>query len=235
MKTAAIALLLCSAPALAAPCGTPQACAAGCDRHDAHACNDLAVMFEEGRGVPKDLPKAAMLYEVACNHGVLEACSFFATFLYNGEVVPKDVARAAVLLKRACDGGNVAESCEHLKAVAAAAAREQRATTTCDGVNDTYRRLKQDRGFDSRAGLDDDLALLHGIKRPRGMGEPLWRSCVQTLDQKLRKQSAEAQEYLATHRDSPAEKRRRKCERDCFYANLSAHESTADMCRQQCR
>ena len=235
MRILPIALVLSSAPSLAAPCSSPQACAAGCDAHDAQACNDLAVMFEEGRGVPKDLGKAAKLYEVACDHGVLEACSFFATFLYNGKVVPKDVARAAALLKRACEGGNVAESCDHLKVVEAAARKEQRNATTCDGVNDAFRRAKAGQGFDSSVSLlDGDMAALRSLRRPPGMGEPLWRSCTQALEQKIRQRAKEAKEYLATHHESAADRRREKCVHDCWLANMNLRE-TAVYCADQCR
>lgn len=75
------------------------------------ACRTLAWLMENGRGGPRDLPRARTLYQRACDGGELESCKNLA-FLFDTSV-PPDRARAAPLYQRACDGG-VLEACNNL-------------------------------------------------------------------------------------------------------------------------
>lgn len=67
--------------------------------------------MENGRGGPRDLPRARTLYQRACDGGELESCKNLG-FLFDTNV-PPDRARAAALYQRACDGG-VLEACNNL-------------------------------------------------------------------------------------------------------------------------
>jgi hypothetical protein len=47
-----------------------------CDRGKAEACQNLAVNYEIGSGVTKNLTRAAELYELACRGGLNAACGY---------------------------------------------------------------------------------------------------------------------------------------------------------------
>ena len=76
-----------------------------CEQGDASACGVLALMFETGEGVTRNLERAAELYRRACDLDDMEACTILGSMHHRGEGVPRDVARAVSLHERACDGG----------------------------------------------------------------------------------------------------------------------------------
>lgn len=76
-----------------------------CEQGDASACSVLALMFETGQGVTRDLGRAAELYDQACELLDMEACTILGSLYHRGEGVPRDLARAASLHERSCDGG----------------------------------------------------------------------------------------------------------------------------------
>ena len=45
-----------------------------CDAGWTAGCYNLAIMFENGRGVPQDRGRAATLYDAACAAGATPAC-----------------------------------------------------------------------------------------------------------------------------------------------------------------
>ena len=94
---------LCAAPAAAqeAEALYRGACAQG----DASACSILALMFETGEGVTRNLAGAAELYRRACDLDDMEACTILGSMNHRGEGVPRDLARAVSLHERACEGG----------------------------------------------------------------------------------------------------------------------------------
>jgi hypothetical protein len=103
-------VLACADSALADPSTrpSPEALAratASCDRGAVAACNNLGVLHAQGRGVPKDLVRAAALYQKACDGGAAIACTNVADLLASGEGVAGDDLRAAGLYLRACDAG----------------------------------------------------------------------------------------------------------------------------------
>jgi TPR repeat protein len=84
--------------------------------HDGGApsgCNNLAVLYQNARGVARNQAKAAALYERACEAGHALGCANLGAMVERGHGVPKDTARAATLYKRACDGGNL-QGCSNL-------------------------------------------------------------------------------------------------------------------------
>lgn len=80
---------------------------------DAWACGRLGWSYEHARGVAKDLPRAAKLYEESCERGHAWGCYALAYACGQGLGVPRDEARATQLFRRGCDGG-YNESCGQL-------------------------------------------------------------------------------------------------------------------------
>ncbi len=76
-----------------------------CDGGDAKGCELLGRIYEEGKGVAKNLARAAQLYKQACDGGDAEGCANLGFAHQQGEGVAKDLSRAAQLHKQACDGG----------------------------------------------------------------------------------------------------------------------------------
>ena len=77
-------------------------CTAGVQR----ACGDLADLYVAGRGVPKDVPRAVVLYEQACAGGVTSACFSAAALFESGEGIPKNPRRAASAYRQGCAAGD---------------------------------------------------------------------------------------------------------------------------------
>ena len=84
-----------------------------CDGGDASACSVLALEFETGRNLTRDLERAASLYGSACTLGDLEACTILGSMYHVGQGVTRDLARAVSLHEQACDGGELL-GCESL-------------------------------------------------------------------------------------------------------------------------
>jgi uncharacterized protein len=84
-----------------------------CEQADANACSVLALMFETGEGVKRNLERAAELYGRACDLDDMEACTILGSMYHRGEGVPRDLDRAVSLHERACDGGEPV-GCESL-------------------------------------------------------------------------------------------------------------------------
>ena len=64
------------------------------DQNDSGAMNNLGVMVEEGRGVPKDEAQALSWYRKAADLGNREAMSNIGNFYYSGKIVGQDYAEA---------------------------------------------------------------------------------------------------------------------------------------------
>jgi hypothetical protein len=83
-----------------------------CDEGGGRGCTLLGAAYEKGEDVPKDVARAAALYQRGCDgKGLGDGADALGCFnlglLYaQGAGVPKDVARAAALYKQSCDGQN---------------------------------------------------------------------------------------------------------------------------------
>jgi TPR repeat protein len=78
------------------------------DKGDAAAQFNLGQHYEYGAGVPKDLTKAADLYQKAADQGNADA-QFRLGWLYeNGQGVATNFAKAEELYQKAADQGNQA-------------------------------------------------------------------------------------------------------------------------------
>jgi localization factor PodJL len=79
---------------------------------DAVAAGDAEALFEIGRrytdgdGVERDLPRAAVWYELAARSGSAPAQYRYANFLEKGNGIPLDVEKAMVWYQRAAEQGN---------------------------------------------------------------------------------------------------------------------------------
>jgi FOG: TPR repeat, SEL1 subfamily len=65
----------------------------------------LGRLYESGLGVPKDLGKAAELYQKAADQGLASAQVNLGAFYYLGEGVPMDLEKAKELYQKAADQG----------------------------------------------------------------------------------------------------------------------------------
>jgi TPR repeat protein len=74
-----------------------KACAAGY----APSCNGLGVLYAQGRGVAKDLARAAHLYYDACAAGASTGCEHLAEALQRGTGIAEDAAAARRARERA--------------------------------------------------------------------------------------------------------------------------------------
>lgn len=70
------------------------------------ACNEIALAYERGVGVTKDLPKALSLYAAACDGGLALGCMNYGIALRDGMGLPaKDPKKAREAFGKACQAG----------------------------------------------------------------------------------------------------------------------------------
>lgn len=81
-------------------------CAEDCDRGIAFACAILASRVERGEGIPRDLPRAAVLHERACELRDPASCVNAARMHAAGMGVPPNRAKQVELLGLACGLGD---------------------------------------------------------------------------------------------------------------------------------
>src|SRR5207247_4375042 len=73
--------------------GVPENLEKAADQGYAQAQNNLGTLYENGEGVPKDLRKAAKLYQKAADQGYALAQNNLGLLYENGEGVPKDLRK----------------------------------------------------------------------------------------------------------------------------------------------
>lgn len=78
-----------------------------CEGGSQEACSVLGVIFEEGRGAPRDELRAQTLYEGACVGGVVRACTNLGRLSRKA-----DPHVAVTLFRHACDAGELAGCAE---------------------------------------------------------------------------------------------------------------------------
>ncbi len=69
------------------------------------ACGALGSIYENGKGVTEDQPRAASYFQSACDGGVMVSCSELGYMIENEMGVKKNMALAVSLYAKACDGG----------------------------------------------------------------------------------------------------------------------------------
>jgi uncharacterized protein len=85
-------------------------CSEDCDRGIAFACTVVAGRIERGEGAPKDLTRAVVLHERACELRDPASCMSAARMHASGSGVPPNRAKQIALLETACKLGE-ASSC----------------------------------------------------------------------------------------------------------------------------
>lgn len=83
-----------------------------CDDRSWDACFSLGTMYEKGKGVEKDISRAATLYRKACDGGRARGCTNLG-YIYSNR---GDFAQALVLYAKGCNGGDAA-GCTNLGVV----------------------------------------------------------------------------------------------------------------------
>lgn len=78
------------------------------DQGDTRAPLDLAEMYEQGHGVPRNLPRAMELYQAAADHGNSFAQARLGTLYLRGDGIGADPAKALPLLRKAAEAGDMA-------------------------------------------------------------------------------------------------------------------------------
>lgn len=77
-----------------------------CTGGDAVACANLAIAYDNGKGVKEDKAQAAQLYEVACQGGDSLGCTNTGWMYANGVGVKKDYEKSLAYYNRACQLGS---------------------------------------------------------------------------------------------------------------------------------
>jgi TPR repeat protein len=90
-----------------------------CDKGSPGACGGLAKMYEDGRGLEKDLVKARALYKQSCLHHFWIACTHLAYMYQKAIGGDEDLAKAVSTYQRACDH-NELDGCNNLAVLYAA-------------------------------------------------------------------------------------------------------------------
>src|SRR5512143_2378676 len=81
---------------------TPAELDRACASEKLRSCIGLAYAYATGRGVAKDLARAANLYERACRGGVVVGCVNLGVLFALGDGVPQDQTTAAGYFRAAC-------------------------------------------------------------------------------------------------------------------------------------
>lgn len=76
-----------------------------CELDQFVACNDLAVMLQNGEGITADPKEAVAMYERACKGANYRGCYNLATMFEEGLGVPKDPPRVIAIYSKTCDAG----------------------------------------------------------------------------------------------------------------------------------
>jgi TPR repeat protein len=90
--------------------GNYAECSARCNGMDARSCTELARIYDDGDGIPRDPALAFKALEKGCSWGGKWECSAMAARIKSGDGVPKDEARALKLREGYCAEGD-AYSC----------------------------------------------------------------------------------------------------------------------------
>ncbi|EMG83267.1 tetratricopeptide repeat protein, partial [Helicobacter pylori] len=77
-----------------------------CGLNNAGGCGALGDLYDDGKGVEKNLIKATQLYSKACGLKDGDGCFNLGRLYYYGEGVEKDFKKALALFEKACDLNN---------------------------------------------------------------------------------------------------------------------------------
>ncbi|MDD9946208.1 MAG: tetratricopeptide repeat protein, partial [Myxococcales bacterium] len=80
--------------------------ARACGARHAPACGELGLLYQQGRGLEADMPRARELYQTACEGGYGRACSQLGALYLRGLGVPPDRALAMAYTDEGCNRGD---------------------------------------------------------------------------------------------------------------------------------
>ena len=83
-----------------------------------NACTSWGYLFEQGRGVPRDLVRATDLYRVGCEGGNAQGCANLGVLFETGKAPTLDLGKAAESYHKACVRG-LADGCGYRAGVIA--------------------------------------------------------------------------------------------------------------------
>ena len=89
-----------------------------CLTGDVPVCIQLGDMYANGRGVPRDLGRAARAYDRACSGGAVDVCNTLGEIVEQTGAIEGGLAKAEQLYVKACEGGS-SRGCLNLGLVAA--------------------------------------------------------------------------------------------------------------------
>lgn len=84
-----------------------------CEGGSGNACFDLALRYDDGKGLKVDKTRAAAMYKVSCEKGDSRACHNFGVMLIDGEGVPRSIVAGLKVLDLLCNKGQ-SKSCDVL-------------------------------------------------------------------------------------------------------------------------
>lgn len=96
-------VLAADALAESSPTQAASLLGSGCRNDSREACAELGGLYERGRGVTRDLPKARELYASACGPPEYHGCVPLAQMLWKGKGGRRDRDRARRLLSKVCN------------------------------------------------------------------------------------------------------------------------------------
>ncbi len=79
----------------------------GVKQGNAEAALNLGKMAEAGRGVPQNYERAAKLYQIAADAGIVQAQAALGNLYANGQGLPQDTEKAVLWLTKAAEEGYV--------------------------------------------------------------------------------------------------------------------------------
>jgi TPR repeat protein len=89
-----------------------------CVSGDVPVCVQLGDMYANGRGVPRDLGRAARAYDRACSGGAVDVCNTLGEIVEQTGAIEGGITKAEQLYVKACEGGS-SRGCLNLGLVAA--------------------------------------------------------------------------------------------------------------------
>ncbi|HEY3381105.1 MAG TPA: tetratricopeptide repeat protein [Vicinamibacterales bacterium] len=103
-----MALVLAILIAALAACSQNSRLKARCMSGDVTVCTQLGDMFATGKGVPRDMGRAAEMYERACGGGAADVCNTLGEIYEKSGAIEGGVERSTQMFQRGCDGGSSA-------------------------------------------------------------------------------------------------------------------------------
>jgi TPR repeat protein len=122
-----------------------QKLADSCDAGSADACFEVAMRYDDGKGVGQDKQKAATAYKSCCDKGDMRGCHNLGVMLIDGEGIPRDLGNGLKLINQACEKGQH-RSCEVLVARLERACTQEDADA-CTVIGSFF--IKGEKGLDA--------------------------------------------------------------------------------------